>query len=47
MSFELSPAPDICRPLRGLISWGGHLVLGLTPQANHFSPLRGSDGRCL
>ena len=36
-------AAAICRPLRGLNIYWSHRFLGLTPQANHLSPLRGSN----
>jgi len=44
--FAVSPAAHaaapICRPLQGLIHQLVSAFLGLTPQANHLSPLRGS-----
>ena len=44
MSWGLHPRLTICRPLQGLICCLIALYLGLTPQAEHLSPLRGSGG---
>jgi hypothetical protein len=43
----LRPGLIIYRPLRGLFFFSSSSSLGLTPQAQHLSPLRGSGFECL
>jgi hypothetical protein len=44
--LRLTPQKRICRPLQGLFNFLVPRFLGLTPQAMHISPLRGSSQFC-